>query len=473
MKRFLLFAVFMATFIFCAAPLAAQDLPQLKVSPDGHHLQTADGKPFFYLADTAWELIHRLDREEADTYLKLRQAQGFNVIQTVVLSEFDGLNTPNAYGDRPFKENNPTLLATEEGENNDYWNHVEYIIKQANKRGLYVALLPTWGHYWNDENSFFDKQSAAAYGSYVAKRYGKYNIIWILGGDRNPKDYSKQAIIRSMAEAIRKIDSSNLITYHPAGWQSSATWFHKDNWLDFNSRQSGHQKEYNSHIKTYENYLLSPAKPVADIEPLYEVTLKEYDAEAGGYSTADNARRSIYWAAFYGACGVAYGHNHIWQMYDPKNGFAPKYSPNATWRQTVEAGAGTDIPLLKNLLYSRPFFSRRPAPELLVEEDTLVPGKGIRHIAALMDDEGSYAMVYNPGGRSFSIKGSLLKAQKLKAWWLDPKTGKVQKIGKIKNSKESLRFTPPTPNIVKDWVLIVDDATKKYPAPNKKTRNLK
>ena len=67
----------------------------------------------------------------------------------------------------------------------------------------------------------------------------------------------------------------------------------------------------------------------------------------------------------------------------------------------------------------------------------------------------------------------MLKAEKLIAWWFDPATGKVKKIGKIKNNKESLRFTPPTPNVVKDWVLVVDDASKKYPAPNKKSRNLK
>ena len=460
-----------ALWLFCVVSIMAQNLPRLQVSSNGHYLQTVDGKPFFYLGDTAWELIHRLDRNEADTYLKLRQAQGYNVVQTVVLSEFDGLNTPNAYGDRPFKENNPYMLDTKEGEQNDYWDHIEYIIKQANARGLYVALLPTWGHYWNDEKSFFDEKSAAEYGRYMATRYGKYNIIWVLGGDRNPKDYSKQAIIRSMAEAIRKTDNRNLMTYHPAGWQSSATWFHNDEWLDFNSRQSGHQKEYNSHIKTYENYLLSPAKPVADIEPLYEVKLKEYDAEAGGYSTADNARRSIYWAAFYGACGVAYGHNCVWQMYDPKNGYAPKYDAATTWLQTIKDGAGAEIPILKNIFYSRPFFSRRPAPELLVKEDG-VPGEGTRHIAAIMDTNGSYAMVYNPGGHSFSIKGNLLKAEKLVTWWFDPKSGKVEKIGKIKN-KENLRFTPPTPNIVKDWVLVVDDAAKKYPAPNKKSRNLK
>lgn len=339
--------------------------------------------------------------------------------------------------------------------------------------GLYVGFLPTWGHYWNDENSFFDKQSAAAYGRYMAERYGKYNVIWILGGDRNPQDISKQEIIRSMANAIRQADKTNLITFHPAGWQSSATWFHNDGWLDFNSRQSGHQKEYKSHIKTYENYLLSPAKPVADIEPLYEVTLKEYDAEAGGYSTAANARRSIYWAAFYGACGVAYGHNSVWQMYDPKNGFEPKYNPTATWLETIDQGAGKEIPLLKDLLYSRPYLSRRPAPELLIKEGDKVPGEGTSHIAALLDRNGSYAMIYNPGGQTFSIKGEMLKAEKLIAWWFDPQTGKVTKIGKVENSSKPLKFTPPTPNRVKDWVLIVDDASKHYPTPAKKNKNLK
>ena len=39
---------------------------RLKVSDNRRFLVTADGKPFFYLGDTAWELFHRLNREEAD-----------------------------------------------------------------------------------------------------------------------------------------------------------------------------------------------------------------------------------------------------------------------------------------------------------------------------------------------------------------------------------------------------------------------
>jgi hypothetical protein len=42
-------------------------------------------EPFFWLADTAWELFHRLDQVEAKLYLDKRAAQGFNVVFVVVL----------------------------------------------------------------------------------------------------------------------------------------------------------------------------------------------------------------------------------------------------------------------------------------------------------------------------------------------------------------------------------------------------
>jgi hypothetical protein len=65
-------------------------LPHLRVSDNRHFLVRADGKPFFYLADTAWELFHRLNREEAVQYLQNRADLGFTAIQAVALAELDG-----------------------------------------------------------------------------------------------------------------------------------------------------------------------------------------------------------------------------------------------------------------------------------------------------------------------------------------------------------------------------------------------
>ena len=80
---------------------------QLQVSSNKRFLQTSDGKPFFWLGDTAWELFHRLDREEAEKYLKNRADKGFTVIQAVALAELDGLHEPNPYGEIPLENDDP------------------------------------------------------------------------------------------------------------------------------------------------------------------------------------------------------------------------------------------------------------------------------------------------------------------------------------------------------------------------------
>ena len=93
-------------------PLAAQEPGRpITVSENGHYLQYADGRPFFYQGDTAWELFHRLDREQADLYLRDRAAKGFNVIQAVALAELDGVDVPNAYGDLPLTDRDPSRPA--------------------------------------------------------------------------------------------------------------------------------------------------------------------------------------------------------------------------------------------------------------------------------------------------------------------------------------------------------------------------
>src|SRR5687768_13026496 len=92
-----------------ASPMSSagpwQEHGPLKVSENKRFLIHMDEKPFFYLGDTAWELFHRLDREQAIQYLKNRAALGYTVIQAVALAELDGLPDPNPYGHVPLVGN--------------------------------------------------------------------------------------------------------------------------------------------------------------------------------------------------------------------------------------------------------------------------------------------------------------------------------------------------------------------------------
>ena len=79
--------------------VASAQLQRLKVSPDGRFLMKSDGQPFFYLADTAWELFHRTDRKQAVEYLQKRADQSSPWF-TRRLAELDGLSD-REYGDLP------------------------------------------------------------------------------------------------------------------------------------------------------------------------------------------------------------------------------------------------------------------------------------------------------------------------------------------------------------------------------------
>lgn len=84
-----LFLYFISTLILLGS-YAQKGHGLLKVTPDGHFIEYEDGKPFFWLGDTGWELFHRLTLPEIENYLNNRQLKGFNVIQAVILAELEG-----------------------------------------------------------------------------------------------------------------------------------------------------------------------------------------------------------------------------------------------------------------------------------------------------------------------------------------------------------------------------------------------
>ncbi len=298
-------------------------LPRLKVSENRHFLVYEDGRPFFYLGDTAWELFHRLDREEADRYLQDRARKGFTVIQAVALAELDGLSDPNAYGHLPLLANDPERPDVKEGPANDYWDHVDFVVERANALGLYVGFLPTWGDKWNKKwgqgPEIFTPGNAAAYGEWLGRRYKDHGVIWILGGDRPVETEAHKEVLRAMAGGLRKGDGgAHLMTFHPTGGSGSSEPFHDEDWLDFNMRQNGHIAEFTGRYDaTRADYDRTPAKPVLDGEPIYEDHPVSFEAAKFGHSIAADVRRPLYWDLFSGACGHTYGHHSVWQMWAP------------------------------------------------------------------------------------------------------------------------------------------------------------
>lgn len=471
-SRFLIISILVIAFgLTASSQTSRQSTVRLKVSENKRFLVKADGAPFFWLGDTGWELFHRLNREDADRYLKNRADKGFTVIQAVALAEFDGLNTPNAYGHRPLVDNDPAQPDVKDGANNDYWDHVDYVVRKADSLGLYIGFLPTWGDKWNKKwgvgPEVFTAQNAEVYGQWLGRRYqGAPNIIWILGGDRPVENDAQKEIIRAMARGLDKGDGgTHLMTFHPTGGRGSSEVFHTDDWLDFNMRQNGHTTEFNPRYEqTRVDYDRTPTKPVLDGEPIYEDHPISFKAKELGHSVGADVRRPLYWDLFTGAFGHTYGHHSVWQMWQP--GRVPVNNPLLYWPEAMDQPGAAQMQYGRWLMESRPFLTRIPDDSVIVPADppSSVPGAGLKRYVATRDSAGAYAMVYVPAGRPFKVRLDKVTGGKVKAWWFNPRNGKATSAGEFPNSGER-EFTPPDAGENLDWVLVLDDATRKFPPP--------
>jgi len=458
---------------FCFASRARAALPHLKISENHRFIVYDDGRPFFYLGDTAWELFHRLNREEAEKYLKDRANKKFTVIQAVALGELDGHTDPNAYGHLPLIELDPARPAVKDGPENDYWDHVDFIVNKANELGLWIGFLPTWGRYWHDNikdgKPLFNETNAASYGEWLGKRYKDKGIIWILGGDRTVENGEQKAVLNAMAKGLQRGDGgTHLITFHPPGGNGSSTWFHESEWLSFNMRQNGHQPEFTGRYdKTHSDYEKSPAKPVIDGEPIYEDHPVSFRAKEFGHSIAADVRRPLYWDLFGGACGHTYGHHSVWQMWSANR--KPINNPLMPWSEAIDQPGSGQMQFARYLIESRPFLTRVPDDSVIANNPipTSIPGAGRYRFVASRDETGSYAMVYAPVGRKFSVNMEKISGPGVNGWWFNPRDGSAKRIGTFEN-KGIREFTPPDYGEMNDWVLVLDDASKNFPPPGNK-----
>lgn len=430
---------------------------RLVVSDNGRYLQFENGKPFFWLGDTGWLLFKKLNREEAEIYLEDRVSKGFNVIQVMVIHEMPAINV---YGDSAFVNNNPAEPKITEGSNTndsiqyDFWDHIDYIIDKAAEKGIFMALVPVWGS--NVKSNVVNISNAASYASWLAKRYkDKPNIIWVNGGDAKGGD--NLDVWNTIGKTIRQNDPNHLITFHPFGRTQSSTWFHNEEWLDFNMFQSGH-KRYDQDPEGFgednwkyvqSDYDKLPVKPTLDGEPSYEGIPQGLHDSTQPYWTSSDVRRYAYWSVFAGACGFTYGNNAVMQMHKPydKDG---AYGVKKFWYEALNDTGAAQMKHLKNLMLKYPYFERLP-------DQTIVVGDKEKKYNRIIATRGkNYFLVYTYTGRTFKVDLDKIDGTKINTYWFNTRNGESEFLKKY-NKKGIVEFNPPgEPDNGNDWLLIIE-----------------
>ncbi|MCX6299757.1 MAG: glycoside hydrolase family 140 protein [Bacteroidetes bacterium] len=438
-------------------------LPALKVSENHRFLVTKNNQPFFWLADTGWLLFTKLTRAEVITYLNDRQQKGFNVIQVMGLHEFP--KAVNVYGDsalinRDISKVKVTIGASFENPlEYDFWDHVDFVIREAEKRGIYIAFVPVWGS--NVKAGWVTEKQATVYASFLANRYkNQSNIIWLNGGDLLGTD--GEDVWQTIGKTIKAIDPNHLMTFHPKGRNSSSEWFHTASWLDFNLFQSGHKdyKQDTSKLSFGEDnwkyvnrdYALQPYKPTIDGEPSYEHIPHGLHDSLAPIWYAPDIRRYAYWSVFAGGFGFTYGHNAVMQFHNGKG--KGDYFCDQNWADAIKDTASMQMQYVKKILIALPYLERVPNQSIVLNQ-----GNRYEYLAATTGK--NFALVYTYTGRNMQLKMGVIAGNTVSASWYNPRNGQFQLIGNFKNIG-SHEFDPP--GVVKegnDWVLLLKSITAK------------
>jgi hypothetical protein len=398
-------------------PQAAGVDGPIRVSEDGRHFALRDGRPFFWLGDTAWPLFAQYTKDQAEAYLANRSQKGFTVVQGVLAwglgSGFEG-KTPlaNANGDKPWLNDDPSTP------NDAYFRHVDALLASADRKGLVLAMLPTWGYYVNDV-PVIDAAKARAYGRWLGARYQSApNVVWVNGGDRIATGF--EDVYRELARGLREGDGgAHLITYHPCGWRSSSQYFHGDGWLGFDMIETWTEwsKVYPAVLA---DTLLSPRKPVVLGEGAYEDG-PEYPQ---GPITPLVVRRQAWWAVMAGGFPT-YGQNQMWRM-------------EPGWDKTFDTPGAGQVAKMKEMVTTLPWWEMTP------DQGLFATGVGSERTlnVALRSYRGDKALAYIASQCTFTLHLDKIAAKNARVTWIDPKTGDRRDAGTFLTGNENGKQFP-------------------------------
>ena len=417
------------------------DLPLLRHGPirvadDGLSLIHADGTPFFWLADTAWNGVLKAQLDDWNRYLSTRKAQGFTAIQAVI-THWRSFPTDSA-GEMAFDGTEAIRI------NPAFYQRIDAKIAAIAAHGLVPSPVLIWACTPKDPGYYLPADDCTLLARYEVARYAAYRPIWILGGDGEYRGDAAEKW-KQTGRATFGDRGDHVVTMHPRGANWPGEDLRHEPWLSFHSYQSGHG-DSDEHLRWLQtgppatNWAIEPIKPVINQEPNYEHHVSyRYKQVFNDY----HVRRACYWSLLISpTAGVTYGHHGIWPWMaeagvppdHPTTGEAP------SWQESLHAPGAEQMPYLRAFFDSINWQRLRPAQHLLVEQ----PGEADpnRFIAAARGEEGGPVVVYTPAGDAIRLTHPLTRPR-----WYSPRNGAWLE------ADGSAEFTPPDSD---DWLLLGD-----------------
>ena len=434
----------------------------VRVSEDGFSLQHADGTPFFYLADTAWNGPLLSTDDDWAFYLKERARQKFSAVHWVATpwrAAPDGdLDKQLAYTGKEKIEINPK-----------FFQRLDAKAAAVNQAGLLNVPVLLWaiGHGQNpavNPGWSLPEDQAILLARYMVARWQADAVLWILPGDGHyfgaEGDKWKRigrAVFGDIAHAP--------VSLHPQGRHWNWFEFQGEQWLNVIGYQSGHgdadeDLRWLMDGPLTKDWKNAPHRPFINLEPPYEHHLAYKSRQP---ITADFTRRALYWSLLNApTAGVSYGGHGVWGWDDGTK--PPTDHPGAgtplPWKKALIMPAAEQMTNLYTFFTSIDFPHLRPMPEAIVNNPgTQNPRK---FIAAARTEKKDLTLVYVPEDRTVEVLLDALPPSPEVRWW-NPRTGEKSAAVAVVTDR-TCQFPTPAEG---DWILIMRTPEKKE-APEKK-----
>ena len=424
----------------------------LRVSESRTHLAHADGTPFFYLADTAWNGPLLATDADWQTYLADRAAKGFTAIQFITHAPWSAAPT-DAEGQTAFT-GDPQRPVDEA-----FFDRIEQRIRAINAAGLLAVPVLAWAANFGRSSRLNIGHTAGADElvpllRYQLDRFAAHHCLVLLAGDANYTFWRARKwkrIARALFtphSSLTPHHSPLLLSLHPAGLTWPFDRFASELWLDFYAYQSSHSEDPRTlawlqsgpPAQFWKRYL----RPTINVEPIYEDIRTR-----GGPATHHAVRRALYWSLLNApTAGVAYGAHGLWSWNtrpeEPLN--HPGLGVAQPWHVAMNFPGGHDVRRLAAFFTSLKWWALRP-------DSALIPPQtpGPRYVSAARSDAGDHAVLYLPAGGTIPVDARRLRPD-LPATWFNPRTGERTPAAPARGP-----FTAPDDN---DWVLVIGNAER-------------
>jgi hypothetical protein len=442
----------------------------MALSSNGKYLvNQSTGKPVFIVGDAPQDMAEMLSTAEIDQYLADRESRGFNAIWVMATDNTYQTNPPNNfYGFPPYDGADFT------NEDANYWANVDYIVSQASTHNITVFLIPFFvgegtglgpgsGGYAGSLLAASDS-TVTAFGTWIGDRYkSDNNIVWLLGGDSKPSISGLYAKINVFGTALAAADPNHLIALEACGAGDCATYGMNSvqafqaaglavpSWLTLNWAYPDLDATAGAANAIYNQ---TPFLPPLCGENFYELE----------HSITELQVRFEMYTEILSGCyaGRIFGSGAIWG-FDSPHGASCCTSGSPTWQSQLSSPGSVAMSWQGKLFSSREHWLL--VPDVSHTVVTAGYGSGLTLTTAARTSDGQTIIAYIPNGNATTITVDMAKITSstgtVQGWWFNPTSAATTSLGTFPNSGTQ-NFTASNSN---DWVLVLDDASARLPAP--------